>query len=126
MHDLDNFSEEDINDKVDPEDDIIDESDLKDPFERENKKNLKEKIKRIEKDVSIPRIKKKDINDKIINIANEGVGEDELSKIQKAYTEAKKPTKYEKDAAKAAGLIGNKAEYEQMSKKEKKKIEKMK
>ena len=137
LDNFDNFSEEDVIEEVNPEDDIIDEADLKDPFERENKKDLKEKIKKIEKDVPIPRIKKKDINDKIINTANEGVGEDELSKIQKLYAEAKKPTKYEKDAAKAAGLIGNKAkeakaaglidneaEYEQMSKKEKKKIEK--
>lgn len=137
LHDLDNFNEEDVIDEpnldfeentlseeVDPEDDIIDEAELKDPFERENKKDLKEKTKNIEKDVPIPRIKKKDINDKIINTANEGVGEEELSKIQKLYAEAKKPTKYEKEASKAAGLIDNKAEYEQMSKKEKKKIEK--
>ena len=137
---LDNFNEDDVIDEdiidkpifdfeenseeVDSEDDIIDEVDFKDPFERENKKDLKEKIKKIEKDIPIPRIKKKDINDKIINIANEGVGEDELSKIQKAYAEAKKPTKYEKEAAKAAGLIDNKAEYNKKSKKEKKKIEK--
>ena len=118
------FDFEDNSEEIDPEDDIIDESDFKDPFERENKKELKEKTKRIEKDIPIPRIKKKDINDKIINAANEGVGEDELSKIQKAYAEAKKPTKYEKEAAKAAGLIDNESEYNKKSKKEKKEIEK--
>lgn len=101
---------------------IIGDFDFKDPFERMNKKDLREKAKRIEKDIPIPRLTKKDINNKIINTANEGVGEDELSKIQKAYAKAKKPTKYEKEAAKAAGLIDNESDYNKMSKKEKKKL----
>lgn len=100
----------------------IGELDFKDPFERMNKKDLKEKIKELEKDIPLTKPTKKDINSKIINDANEGVEEGNLADMQKAYANAKKPTKYEKEAAKAAGLSDYEKEYAKMSKKEKKEI----
>lgn len=91
-------------------------------FEKMEDRDIKNKAKDIEKDIPLTKPTKKDINDKIINDVNEGVAEDDLKAKQKAYENAKKPTKYEKEARKAAGL-DNEETWNKMSAKEKKKVE---
>lgn len=91
-------------------------------FEKLEDRDIKSKAKDIEKDIPLTKPTKKDINDKIINDVNQGVGEDDLKAKQQAYEKAKKPTAYEKKARKAAGLDNEEA-YNKMSAKEKKEIE---
>lgn len=92
-------------------------------FEKMEDRDIKNKAKEIEKDIPLTKPTKKDINDKIINDVNEGVAEDDLKAKQQAYESAKKPTKYEKEARKAAGLDDNEAKWGKMSAKEKKAVE---
>lgn len=92
-------------------------------FEKMEDRDIKNKAKDIEKDIPLTKPTKKDINDKIINDVKEGVAEDDLKAKQQAYENAKKPTKYEKEARKAAGLDDNEAAYQKMSAKDKKKLE---
>ena len=94
-----------------------------DYFEKQNEKEIKNKAKEIEKDIPLTKVTKKEINDKIINDAKEGIAGEDLKSKQKAYEAAKKPTKYEKEARKAAGLSDYEAEYNKMSNKEKKHLE---
>lgn len=91
-------------------------------FEKQNNRDVKNKAKDIEKDIPLTKPTKKDINDKIIEDVKQGVAEDDLKAKQQAYESAKKPTKYEKEARKAAGL-DNEEVYNKMSAKEKKQIE---
>ena len=91
-------------------------------FGKQYDRDIKNKAKDIEKDIPLTKPTKKDINDKIINDVKEGVAEDDLKAKQKAYENAKKPTKYEKEARKAAGL-DNEETWNKMSAKEKKKVE---
>lgn len=91
-------------------------------FGKQYDRDIKNKAKDIEKDIPLTKPTKKDINDKIINDVNEGVAEDDLKAKQQAYENAKKPTKYEKEARKAAGL-DNEETWNKMSAKEKKKVE---
>lgn len=91
-------------------------------FEKQNDRDVKNKAKNIEKDIPLTKPTKKDINDKIIEDAKQGVGEDDLKAKQQAYENAKKPTAYEKKARKEAGL-DNEETYNKMSAKEKKQIE---
>lgn len=91
-------------------------------FEKQNNRDVKNKAKDIEKDIPLTKPTKKDINDKIIEDVKQGVAEDDLKAKQQAYENAKKPTKYEKEARKAAGL-DNEEVYNKMSAKEKKQIE---
>lgn len=91
-------------------------------FGKQYDRDIKNKAKDIEKDIPLTKPTKKDINDKIINDVNKGVAEDDLKAKQKAYEKAKKPTKYEKEARKAAGL-DNEETWNKMSAKEKKKVE---
>ena len=91
-------------------------------FGKQYDRDIKNKAKDIEKDIPLTKPTKKDINDKIINDVNKGVAEDDLKAKQKAYENAKKPTKYEKEARKAAGL-DNEETWNKMSAKEKKKVE---
>ena len=91
-------------------------------FGKQYDRDVKNKAKDLEKDIPLTKPTKKDINDKIINDVNEGVAEDDLKAKQQAYEKAKKPTKYEKEARKAAGL-DNEEVYNKMSAKEKKQIE---
>lgn len=91
-------------------------------FGKQYDRDIKNKAKDIEKDIPLTKPTKKDINDKIINDVKEGVAEDDLKAKQQAYENAKKPTKYEKEARKAAGL-DNEETWNKMSAKEKKKVE---
>ena len=91
-------------------------------FGKQYDRDIKNKAKDIEKDIPLTKPTKKDINDKIINDVNKGVAEDDLKAKQQAYEKAKKPTKYEKEARKAAGL-DNEETWNKMSAKEKKKVE---
>ena len=91
-------------------------------FGKQYDRDIKNKAKDIEKDIPLTKPTKKDINDKIINDVNKGVAEDDLKAKQQAYENAKKPTKYEKEARKAAGL-DNEETWNKMSAKEKKKVE---
>lgn len=91
-------------------------------FGKQYDRDIKNKAKDIEKDIPLTKPTKKDINDKIINDVNKGVAEDDLKAKQQAYEKAKKPTKYEKEARKAAGLDHEEV-YNKMSAKEKKKVE---
>lgn len=93
-------------------------------FEKLEDRDVKNKAKDIEKDIPLTKPTKKDINDKIINDVQEGVAEDDLKAKQQAYEAAKKPTKYEKEARKAAGLSDYEAEYNKLSGREKKKLDK--
>lgn len=91
-------------------------------FEKLEDRDIKNKAKDIEKDIPLTKPTKKDINDKIINDVNQGVGEDDLKAKQQAYEKAKKPTAYEKKARKEAGLDDNETAYQKMSEKDKKKL----
>lgn len=92
-------------------------------FEKMEDRDIKNKAVEIEKDIPLTKPTKKDINDKIINDVKQGVAEDDLKAKQQAYENAKKPTKYEKEARKAAGLDDNEAKWGKMSAKEKKAVE---
>ena len=91
-------------------------------FGKQYDRDIKNKAKDIEKDIPLTKPTKKDINDKIFNDVNKGVAEGDLKAKQQAYENAKKPTKYEKEARKAAGL-DNEETWNKMSAKEKKKVE---
>ena len=91
-------------------------------FEKQNDRDIKNKAKDIEKDIPLTKPTKKDINDKIVEDVKQGVAEDDLKAKQQAYENAKKPTKYEKEARKAAGL-DNEETWNKMSAKEKKEVE---
>ena len=91
-------------------------------FGKQYDREVKNKAAELEKDIPLTKPTKKDINDKIINDVKEGVAEDDLKAKQQAYENAKKPTKYEKEARKAAGLDDNEIAYQKMSAKDKKKL----